>query len=491
MVTLPARYDPVRFAERMLDVELFPWQQDFLRRQATLLLNSAHAGRGSGVVACCGRQAGKTTANAVSLLWYATAWPGTQQFVVAPIAPQSKLIWSECTELLHDSVLAASFSCEVRQADYPHISITVGGSTSRIAFRSVGLDGGRLRGPHANRIFGDEAARIAGGVFEGDLVPMMSAQEHRQLVLTSTPLFIGDYFHTCWQRGETDANWAGLQYPSTANPRISSALLDELAATMSEEAFAVEYLAEWVDGAGSYFPWALIQQAIDPGIRPGSGRDRRYVIGYDQAQRRDRSGVAVLDCTSTDPMDEPWRIVEVFDAAPHHEPWPEQAKTVAGLAQRYNRAPIVLDATHNPAMADLLKAAGAKVRDYRFTASPTQKAELYDQFKAALEQGTLRLPVHEDLERELRFIRRDVSERGRVSLGAPARAGMFDDLATAAMLALSGARARPECGILFADMGNGGRPPRETRPSTFQERLHRGHHSTPTGRPWALIGYDE
>jgi hypothetical protein len=450
-VKIPVRYDPVTWTKHLLGIELFAWQAQFLRAQAAALLNPATTDTGSTVVACCGRQAGKTTVDAVSLLWYASVFAESAQFVVTPIAPQSKLIWQECGELLRGSVLEQTYAVEVKQADYPSIAITVDGAPSHIDFRSVGLNPGQLRGPHANRIFGDEAARIAGDVFQSDLVPMMSAQQHRQLVMTSTPLFQGDYFHSQWLRGQDPAEGhvQSFQYPSTANPRISRELLESYRKGMSEEAFAVEFLAEWVDGAGSFFPWALIQLAIDPSIEPGPVPGKQYAIGYDQARKRDRSGVAVLECPITETVGEPCRIVEVLDVAPHHEQWPVQAARVAAIARRYGRAPVMLDATHNPAMADLLQQEGTDVHEYRFTSSPMQKAGLYDRFKAALEQGNLFLPAHEDLERELRFIRREVSERsGRVSLGAPERAGHYDDLTTACCLAV-------ELGREVAELGDG------------------------------------
>jgi len=439
---ISAKHDPVLWAARLLGVELFPWQQQFIRAQAAALLDPANATIGSAVTGCCGRQAGKTRVDAVSLLWYADTFSHTKQMVVAPIAPQSKWIWSDCCDVLRESVLSEVRDIEIKQSDYPSIVIRPpSGAASTITFRSVGNDGGRLRAPHANRIFGDEAARIAGSVFQSDLLPMMSAQQHRQLVMTSTPLFAGDYFHTNWLRGQdpTEPNMKSFHYPSTANPMITAELLESYRKGMTDEAFQVEFLAVWVDGAGCYFPWELITRCTDSGIRPGAAPQHRYVIGWDEAQTRDRSGVCVLDVTASDPRLDPWQAVEVLNVAPKQEDWPVQVAHVAALSRQYGKAHVVLDVTRQPALASMLKQEGVHVEGFTFGGSPTKKAALLDALKALMEQGALRLPPDEELERELRFYRRDVSEGGHITLGAPTRAGHYDDLVTALALAVHAA----------------------------------------------------
>jgi hypothetical protein len=220
---------------------------------------------------------------------------------------------------------------------------------------------------------------------------------------------------------------------------------------------------------------------VDPQLLPGAQDGHRYLMGLDPACYSDRSGVVVLDVTT-----KPWRAVEVKDISGRD--YLTQASSVPQLATVYNGAKVYIDATsHDQLKTDLERRHRLKVRGVRFDS--TTKQELIDGLVVAVEHGDLQIPADERLIRELCYYEFQPLPSGRVKLGAPEGVGHFDDLTTALALAVSGARAKRESGILFVDLDNGGRPPPAARPSTFRERLRR--HATPTGRPWTLLGYDE
>jgi hypothetical protein len=141
----------------------------------------------------------------------------------------------------------------------------------------------------------------------------------------------------------------------------------------------------------------------------------------------------VLDVSET-----PWRAVEVRDIGDRE--YLRQAEIIRSLAETYNGARVLVDATTHDQMVEELKRQKVKADPYKFTNA--SKTELIDALVLALEHGKLKIPRRDDLIRELTYYRFETTPAGTVKLGAPHGAGHFDDLVTALALAVFAATSR-------------------------------------------------
>lgn len=87
----------------------------------------------------------------------------------------------------------------------------------------------------------------------------------------------------------------------------------------------------------------------------------------------------MIDCTEL-----PYRCVQVLDISGRD--YLQQASTIRQLADAYNRARVIVDATSHDQMVSQLRRDGVKAESYRFTNE--SKRELIDGLVIALEHGT-------------------------------------------------------------------------------------------------------
>jgi hypothetical protein len=115
---------------------------------------------------------------------------------------------------------------------------------------------------------------------------------------------------------------------------------------------------------------------------------------------------------------------------------------VLHLTRDYNNAFCVLDATGNEALLEQLVACDVACEGVRFT--NVTKQSLIDGLVLALEQDNLTFPLLPALVQEMRYYSYALTPAGNVKLGAPDRAGAFDDLVTALALAVKSVMDIPE-----------------------------------------------
>lgn len=464
MTELLARTSPTALTVKLLGVTPHAAQSQFLEC------------RSQTKVACCGRRFGKTVAAAIDALWFAVTRPGTTQMIVAPTADQSKILFDQVRRMAEEGLLVDVIG-RVVESPFPELSlVTLNASgaevESLIMARSVSHDGKYLRGHGADRVVADECAFIPEQVMAQVIPPMLAASPHNELVLISTPFGTGTYFHRAYERGRTgDPTITSFHFPSASNPFLPAAYMEQQRREMTQLAFDTEYGALFLDSQSSVFRQEVITAAIDDTILPGAVDGHRYVIGYDPAKYSDRSGVVVLDVTTT-----PHRAVEVLDLGGRD--YLDQATRIRRLAQTYHSAQVLLDATSHDQMLEELIATGVHAEGYRF--SNQSKQDLIDSLALALERGDLRIPNHLDLIKELTYYRFQTTQSGKVRLGAPEGPGHFDDLVTA--LALATWQAKLGDGLPYAWIRNDpefrARSLDQQRIVTEEERLNREEERT-------------
>lgn len=231
----PVPETPVRLAEAV-GLDLDNWQVEYLTSpSARRILNVT-------------RQAGKSTAAAVSGLHDALKHPGALILIIAPSERQSLETFRKVSNM------------------YARLGHVVPAESERKLGLEL-LNGSRIealpgsekttRGFSApRRIIADEAARIPDELFSA-VMPMLS-RSGGALDLLSTPNGRQGFFYETWTAGD----WPGWEVPATAIPnRISAEFLDEQRRLMDDRHFRQEYMCQFLDVADQVFSGELIDQA--------------------------------------------------------------------------------------------------------------------------------------------------------------------------------------------------------------------------------------
>lgn len=115
-------------------------------------------------------------------------------------------------------------------------------------------DAGRSRAYH--RVVVDEAAMVKNfeAAWQTSIRPTLSDYRGDAWLL-STPKGVSSYFHTLFQRGQDPLRktWKSWQMPTSSNPYIQATEIQDAREDLTDLAFAQEYLAQFVNWAGSVF----------------------------------------------------------------------------------------------------------------------------------------------------------------------------------------------------------------------------------------------
>lgn len=407
---------PTVFAERLLGVQPHPLQVVWLECRAQTK------------VAAIGRRWGKTFAEAIDLLWFATVHPGTTQFIIAPTADQTTTIFRYAVQMLSQSAIRDTVR-KIVQSPFPRIELANG---SVINARSAGREGQNVRSHGADRLIVDEAAFVPVPAIEA-LRPLLANSAYAETVYISSP-WGKNHFYDTYMLGDLNTpGYASFRFPSSSSPYVSRAFLESERLSMSGLAFRTEYLAEFADDQNAVFPTDLIARCLadadssDTAPLPG----HRYTVGWDPAKWRDRSGVVVIDVTTL-----PWRVVLCRDI--NGQDYLEQWPIVRGIADTYNRAAVLIDSTHNDPLLELAQRdVGGRAEGFSF--SNPSKQELISGLVLQMEQDGLRFPHLPLLIEELTYYRYELTASGATKLGADPK--HHDDLVTALALAVRMATA--------------------------------------------------
>jgi len=403
------------------------------------------------VVACCGRQWGKSTADSILALHAAmtvktTTGRGASIGIFAPTFRQAMIIWERCHDLATSApqLLPHLDAAKTKRSGPPTITLRpfdTSAPTSTIWAATIGRDGKTVRGPNANFAIIDEAALVPLGKIESAIMPMLLVGGYdapNRVLMTGTPAGTTGEFYDYWRRGDegTDPMVEAFRFPSASSPLVDQSWLEARRKSATRLQFDVEYEAAFCDDLLALFPRSLIESCIDPGLAvpeaPSAGR--RYVIGMDPAKFRDRSATVVLDVTET-----PHRVVHLEDLR-GHDLLP-QAAMVKGISDRYGGAAILVDSNGSgQAVWEELGRLGAPVSEYRITSNQA-KLDLCNGLVRSMEARELRIPDHEALIRELTYFRRIENPQTRMTR-MEAAPGEYDDYTIALALAVQ-KTARP------------------------------------------------
>ena len=231
--------DPVLFSQLVLKIEPFSYQAEFLKD------------RSSRIVVCAGRQVGKSFITSARVVWQAITHPHTTTLIVSATLRQSSLMFDKILELVSSSSLIEN---SVKRKTRTKIVFS---NKSEIVALPCGRFGKSIRGHTAHLVVLDEAAFIPNEVISEAVLPMISTTGG-SVIMLSTPFDRDHIFFKAFQKQE----WSRFHFPSSVNPKITQQFLDEMLDLVGPTQFAQEYLAEFVDDSGAYFPMALLRSCV-------------------------------------------------------------------------------------------------------------------------------------------------------------------------------------------------------------------------------------
>lgn len=289
----------------------------------------------------------------------------------------------------------------------------------------------------------DEAAAVPVDVWNYALRPTL-AQTLGWGVFISTPAG-RNWFYDMFTRGvERQDGFRSFTFPSNVSPYFPAKEWDEARATLPEDVFRQEYMAEFLEDSAGVFRGVdacLVADAdADAGLQT---RPHNVIVGCDIAKHTDWTVLIAMDAKTGLCLE-----MERFNQLD----WPLQKERIAGFVRRWN-ACLVMDATGvgDPVYDDLRRVL-PRVEGFKITAQT--KRELVQGLMVAVEQRRVMWPAGklavgnaqsaigsgswEVLTAEMRRYEYEIGQTGQVSYAAPS--GYHDDCVMSLALAVWGCR---------------------------------------------------
>lgn len=363
------------------------------------------------------RRFGKTTLAINELIRSAILVPG-RYWYVAPSYRQAKTIaLAMVLRYLPPELIAKKNETDLTIQLFNGSEIALKGAENKDSLRGVGLKGVVL----------DEYAQMDRDTWEAIIGPTLldNPAEPGWAIFIGTPKGRNHFFQV-FSNGKTGKKkWASFQFSATTTGIFDPEELTRLREELTEDTYREEYMAEFLDGEGTVFRGVryIVEPKTSCYAPPRS--DRGYQMGVDLARLRDWTVVTIVDSHTSKVVH--WERFNKLD-------WEFQKLRVANLADTYNHARIVVDATGvgDPIAIDLERM-GLQVLAYKITSSEP-KQRLIDNLKLRIEQKQVTIPDEGQLLKELEAYEFHVTDSGRTLYEAPN--GENDDCVMSLALAL-------------------------------------------------------
>lgn len=399
---LVAGYEnPAQFCRDFLDFSPYPEQEKFLLASRDCV-ESNLAG---------GNRVGKSALAGAILLWrafYRYISTVTRPDLVSPhvtykavatslTADQAKLSWNYAYTYANNSPRFKPFIADVVHSPFPTMRLSVpqvsgGYATSEIWARSLAKNGLYLLGHSLSFVLMDEYAFIKGAdVIEDEVVRMRLADQGGNLMRLSSPNG-KNHFYAKFQSGIGNAHTYSQAIPTTANPYVSKAYIEEMKRLMLPEYYRQNVLCEWVS-LSDFFKTEHIQalyaeQEYELPMPPVTKGE--YVLGADLGAMRDPTVVFVLRVDVT-----PAQLVYVMTVK--NGSWASSREAVRAAYQRYGPVSSVIDATGvgAPVAQQLIEEDGFQNTE-AFVFSSASKPEVLTALQDAVQRRSLVFPFTTD-----------------------------------------------------------------------------------------------
>jgi len=407
---------PVDFAIKVLGIKPFDYQ-------AKLLEDNSKR-----IVACMGRQTGKTTTIAMKAIHFADINPKVTVLITSPSLRQSMIMFDRIAFFVYSS---AHMRNKIVRATRTLIHFENG---SRII--ALPCSENLLRGYTAHMVVCDEASWIPEEVITQILFPMLTTTQGYAIFL-STPWDKNHFFY----RAFINPSYSVHKIRSDQCPLVTAEFLEEMKANMTREAYLMEYEAEFVEALNSYFPQDLIRKCVELAQKleaelytslETSFPSGNYYAGVDFGKLADYSVLTVLK-----------REAEILKLVYLHQfpletPYGQVIGHLVRADQKFSFRKLLVDQTGvgEPVTEEISNQGIRNVEGIKFTVQT--KEELLSSLKIAMEQNRLAIPYHRQLCEQINEQQYSYSKSGHLQFSHPENA--HDDMLWALALSVYGAR---------------------------------------------------
>jgi hypothetical protein len=437
--------NPSLFAQLILDFKPFSYQEKLLNDPSQR------------IIACMGRQTGKTTTIATKAIHYAYTHPKTTALIISPSLRQSMIMFDKILFLTHQNpLLRKSITRKTR---------TIIQLTNHSQIIALPCSEHLLRGYTAHLAIADEASFIPETIITEIVYPMLSTTNGTAILL-STPWDKNHFFYKAF----LNPNYSTHKVRSAENPLIPNAFLQEMQQNMTTEAYKREYLAEFTEAATSYFQQELIRQCIEHaqhlGLEPYTNLEQPitkadYYAGLDLGKLQDHSALAIVQ-----------KDAETLKLVYNHEfplqtAYTEVIATAARANTRFHLQKLLADQTGigEPILEALQTEGVANTEGAKLTQDA--KTEILTHLKLTMQQHRLAIPYDKRLCQQINDQQYAYTRNGKLSFSHPPNT--HDDQLWALALAVYAAKTEQTPKLWIVAKRSQGK----NRLNTLRQRLHR------------------
>lgn len=391
--------DIIKFAQKILKIKPFSYQTKLLRDNKKRL------------VACMGRQSGKTTTIAIKAIHFALTNDGVTVLITSPSLRQSMIMFSRISNLV--------FTTPARNRIVRATRTTIQ-FNNRSEIIALPASENLLRGYTAHMIVCDEAAFMPEKLITNVVFPMISTTDGHAIFL-STPWGRNHFFY----RAFMNPNYSVHRVKSSECPLIKPEFLKEMRRNMTEDAFKMEYMAEFVESSTAYFSQDLIRSCVDPELEflptlemhTTSGE---YYGGADFGKLEDHSVITVLQRKG-----DLLKLIYLYEF-PIGTPYTNVIGHLVRANKQFNFRKMLIDQTGvgEPVLDELKNQGFQGVEGLTFTAKT--KEETLTALKIVMEQKRLKMPYHRRLCQQINEQEYQYGKSGYLTFSHPV--GSHDDM---------------------------------------------------------------
>jgi phage terminase large subunit len=409
--------EPTLFAQLLLNFKPFPYQERLLND------NSER------IIACMGRQTGKTTTIATKAIHFAFTHPQTTTLIISPSMRQSMIMF--------DKILSFTYANPLLRKSVTRKTRTIIQLSNGSSMIALPCSEHLLRGYTANLAICDEASFIPEAILTEIIFPMISTTKGTTILL-STPWDKNHFFYKAF----LNPQYSTHKIPSAENPLIPQEFLAEMKENMTADAYKREYEAEFTEAASSYFQQELIRKSIELAqnlrLEPYLNLEQaipkaEYYAGVDLGKLMDHSALVVLQKTARNALN-----VVYYCQFPLQMPYTEVINTLIRADEKFHFKKLLADQTGlGEPILESLKEHGLTCAEGE-KLSQDAKTELLTHLKLVMEQTQLAIPYNKNLCQQINDQQYSYGKNGKLTFNHPPNS--HDDLLWALALAVYAAK---------------------------------------------------
>lgn len=411
----------VNFADYALGMKPFPYQAKLLEDQSKR------------IVACMGRQTGKTTAIAMKAIYFAQTNSNVTVLITSPSLRQSIIMFDRIGYFVYSTRLRNRLVRATR-------TLIHFDNGSRIV--ALPCSENLLRGYSAQMVIADEAAFMPEQVITRVIFPMLSTTDGYAIFL-STPWGRNHFFY----RAFMNPYYSAHKVKSNECPLIKPGFLDEMRQNMTREAYLMEYEAEFAEAFNSFFPQDLIRRSVELAQKinleastnlEASFPEGEYFAGVDFGKLQDYSVVTVMKREG-----DTLRLVYMHQFA-LETPYTNVIGHLVRGQQKFAFRQMLVDQTGlgEPVLEEIRNQGINCAEGVKFTIEV--KEDLLTTLKIAMEQNRLAIPYHRELCEQINEQQYSYSKIGHLQFSHPENS--HDDMLWSLALAVYAAMQTPPGG---------------------------------------------